>query len=103
MSNNEQPSTLQSYTDAATGAVQSALGAVTGNTGDQAKGEVRKEDAKDEHAASQAAIKVPGGTLSSSGAPVKDDENRTQGSWNQTIGSAKETVGGLVGSEVCLS
>lgn len=30
---------------------------------------------------------------------TKDDPDRTTGSWNQTVGSAKETVGGLVGSE----
>jgi uncharacterized protein YjbJ (UPF0337 family) len=30
-----------------------------------------------------------------------DDPNRTEGSWNQTAGAAKEFVGGVVGSEVC--
>ena len=30
---------------------------------------------------------------------TKDDPNRTEGSWAQTIGSAKETVGGLTGAE----
>ncbi|RDA87170.1 hypothetical protein CP532_4294 [Ophiocordyceps camponoti-leonardi (nom. inval.)] len=93
------PSTLSSYVSSAAGAVQSAVGSLTGNTADQNKGEARKEEAKAEHDASQAAIKVPGATLSSSGAVVKDDENRSQGSWNQTVGSAKEAVGGLVGSE----
>lgn len=29
-----------------------------------------------------------------------DDPNRTEGSWNQTAGAAKEFVGGVVGSEV---
>ncbi|RDA92501.1 hypothetical protein CP533_4192 [Ophiocordyceps camponoti-saundersi (nom. inval.)] len=93
------PSTLSSYVSSAAGAVQSAVGSLTGNTADQAKGEARKDEAKAEHDASQAAIKVPGATLSSSGAVVKDDENRNQGSWNQTVGSAKEAVGGLIGSE----
>jgi hypothetical protein len=31
------PSTLQSYVDSATGAVQSALGSLTGNTADQVR------------------------------------------------------------------
>ncbi len=40
-------------------------------------------------------------TASSSGAITKDDPNRTEGSWNQTVGSAKEAVGGLIGNQVC--
>jgi hypothetical protein len=31
---------------------------------------------------------------------AKDDPNRTAGSWNQTAGSAKEFVGGVIGNEV---
>lgn len=98
---NAAPSTLQSYVDSVTGAVQSTIGSLTGNTDEQAKGEVRKEDAKAEHDASQASVKVPGATLSSSGAVAKDDPDRPKGSWNQTVGSAKEAVGGLIGNEVC--
>lgn len=100
--NKNAPSTLQSYVDSATGAVQSAIGSLTGNTGDRAQGEVRKDAAQTEHNASQAAVKVPGATVSSDGGVAKDDPNRSQGSWNQTVGSAKEAVGGLVGSDVCL-
>ncbi|KAF4124246.1 CsbD-like [Geosmithia morbida] len=99
MSANDQPSTLQSYTDAAISKVQSGLSAITGNSADQEKSDIREEKAQEEHDASHAAVKVPGGAVSSSGAAVKDDSNRSQGSWNQTIGSAKETVGGLVGNE----
>lgn len=99
--NNKAPSTLQSYVDSATGAVQNAFGNLTGNTGDQAKGEVRQDKAHAEYDASQAAVKLPGGTISSTGAYAKDDPNRTEGSWNQTLGSAKETLGGLIGNEVC--
>uniref|UniRef100_A0A1Y1N9Y6 CsbD-like domain-containing protein n=1 Tax=Photinus pyralis TaxID=7054 RepID=A0A1Y1N9Y6_PHOPY len=93
------PSTLQSYVDSATGAVQSALGSLTGNTGDQAKGEAKKDDAKVEHEASQASVKVPGATVSSDGGVSKDHPDRSAGNWNQTVGSAKEAIGGLVGSE----
>ncbi|KAK2595137.1 hypothetical protein QQS21_007163 [Conoideocrella luteorostrata] len=100
MSDDKQaPSTLQSYVDSATGAIQSAIGSLTGNTGDQVKGDTKQEAAKVEHDASQAAVKVPGATISSDGGVSKDHPDRSAGSWNQTIGSAKETVGGLVGSE----
>ena len=37
--------------------------------------------------------------MSSSGAVAKDSSDRTQGQWDQTIGSAKETLGHLVGNE----
>ncbi|KAL6810821.1 hypothetical protein GGI42DRAFT_198483 [Trichoderma sp. SZMC 28013] len=96
---NNKPSTLQSYIDSATGAVQNAVGSLTGNSGDQAKGELRQDKAQAEYDASQAAVKIPGGTIGSTGAFAKDDPNRTEGSWNQTVGAAKETLGGLVGNE----
>lgn len=98
---NTKPSTLQSYVDSATGAVQNAVGSLMGNSGDQAKGELRQDKAQAEYDASQAAVKLPGGTIGSTGAFAKDDPNRTEGSWNQTVGAAKETLGGLVGNEVC--
>ena len=44
---------------------------------------------------------MPGATITTEGV-TKDDPNRTTGSWNQTAGSAKEFVGGLVGNEVCV-
>jgi uncharacterized protein YjbJ (UPF0337 family) len=95
----EQPSTLKSYVDSAAGKVQGALGNVTGNAGDQAKGELREENARVEHDASHATAKLPGATISGSGAAVRDDPNRSEGSWNQTLGSTKEAVGGLIGNE----
>merc|ERR1712025_356981 len=99
MADSNQPSTLQSYVESATGKVQSALGNVTGNTGDQAKGDLREEKAQSEYDASHATAKLPGATVSGSGAAVTDDKDRTDGSWNQTAGSAKETLGGLMGNE----
>ncbi|KAF7549856.1 hypothetical protein G7Z17_g6113 [Cylindrodendrum hubeiense] len=96
--NNDNTSTLKSYVDSATGTLQSALGSVTGSTGDKTHGEARKDKADAEHAASHAAVKVPGGTVSTSGV-AKDDPNRSQGNWNQTVGAAKETVGGLIGNQ----
>ncbi|KZZ99023.1 hypothetical protein AAL_02574 [Moelleriella libera RCEF 2490] len=100
MSDKQATSTLQSYVDSATGAVQSAIGSITGNTGDKIQGDVKQDAAKAEHKASHTAVKVPGATISSDGGASKDDPDRAAGSWNQTVGSAKETVGGLIGSEV---
>jgi hypothetical protein len=67
----------------------------------QNAGEAKKDKAAFEHDASHAAAKAGPFSASSSGAVTKDDPNRQKGAWNQTVGSAKETVGGLVGSEVC--
>lgn len=89
--------------DSATGTVQSAIGSLTGNTSDRTAGEAKKTKADAENDASHATMKLPGVSASSSGAVTKDDPNRQEGSWNQTIGSGKEFVGGLVGSEVCFS
>jgi uncharacterized protein YjbJ (UPF0337 family) len=100
MSDQPQPSTLKSFVDSTTGAVQNAIGSLTGNTSDQAAGDLKKEKAEAEHDASHATAKLPGATISGSGAAAKDDPKRSEGSWNQTAGSAKETIGGLIGNEV---
>lgn len=100
-SKDQPPSTLQSYINSATGAVQSAVGSLTGNKSLEAEGEVAKEQGETEHEQSQAALKVGSHTVSSSGGIAKDSKDRTDGSWNQTIGAAKEAVGGLIGNEVC--
>ncbi|KAG6016607.1 hypothetical protein E4U54_001000 [Claviceps lovelessii] len=99
MSDKQAPSTLQSYVDSATGAIQNAVGSLTGNAEDQAKGDIKQDSAKAEHDASQSAVKVPGATVSSDGGASKDHPDRNAGSWNQTVGSAKETVGNVIGSE----
>ncbi|KAK7454191.1 hypothetical protein Landi51_03311 [Colletotrichum acutatum] len=96
--NNDNTSTLKSYVDSATGAAQNLLGSLTGSTADQNKGEAKQDKAQLEHDASHATAKVPGFTATAGGV-TKDDPDRAGGSWNQTVGSAKETVGGLVGSE----
>jgi uncharacterized protein YjbJ (UPF0337 family) len=93
-------STLQSYVDSASGYVQSAIGSISGSTADQNEGQAKQQKAELENEASHATAKVGGFSASSSGAITKDDPNRQAGSWNQTIGSAKEAVGGLIGSEV---
>jgi uncharacterized protein YjbJ (UPF0337 family) len=75
----------------------------TNEISSQTKGEAKQHKADAEHDASHATVKIPGFTASSSGAVAKDDSDRTAGSYNQTVGSAKEFVGGVVGSEVSLS
>jgi len=95
----KETSTLQSYVDSASGTIQSALGSVTGSAGDKNAGEAKKDKAELENDASHATAKLGGYSASSSGAITKDDPNRQEGSWNQTIGSGKEMLGGLVGSE----
>lgn len=99
-SENQAPSTLQAYVDAGAGAVQSALGSLTGRGDAQAAGEARRDGARAEHEASQAALRLPGATVSSAGGVSGDDAARSEGSHKQTVGSAKEALGGLVGSEV---
>lgn len=91
-------STLKSYVDSATGAVQNAVGNLIGSTGDQAEGQTKQRKADAEYDASHATAKLPGMTASASGVG-KDHPDRAAGSWNQTAGSAKEFVGGVIGSE----
>ena len=68
---------------------------------EQNAGEAKKSKAELENEASHATAKIGNFSASSSGEITKDDPNRSDGSWNQTVGSAKETLGNLVGSEVC--
>ncbi|KAF7509368.1 hypothetical protein GJ744_008091 [Endocarpon pusillum] len=99
MSSNDNPSTLKSYVDSAAGALQSGIASMTGNTSDKAKAEQTRAHASAEHSASESAVKVGPLTLGSSGAAAKDSPDRSRGAWDQTVGSGKETLGNLVGSE----
>lgn len=58
---------------------------------DQKRGEAEARDTL-----SHATAKAGPYTLTSSGVS-KDSEDRTQGNWNQTIGSGKEALGNLTG------
>lgn len=87
--NKAQASTLQSYVDQASGAVQSALGSLTGNTADQSQGDAKKAKADLEHDASKAGANLGPVSVSASGVAV-NDPNRQQGSWNQTVGSGMQ-------------
>ncbi|KAK1783442.1 hypothetical protein QBC45DRAFT_399319 [Copromyces sp. CBS 386.78] len=95
----ENNSTLKSYIDSATGAVQNAVGSIIGNRGDQAEGQLKQEKAHAEHAASHDTAKLPGFTATSDGAVAADHPDRASGSWKQTAGAAKEFIGGTIGSE----
>ncbi|MCJ1472695.1 hypothetical protein MMC13_001344 [Lambiella insularis] len=125
----DNTSSLKAYMDSATGAVQSAIGSLTGSTADQArtlnpkpnkskphpsstttppptpltphqaKGEQTKSHAAAEKDASHAVGKAGPFAISSSGGVTQDDPNRSEGSWNQTVGSGKEMLGSLIGSE----
>lgn len=91
-------STLQSTIDSITGTVQSAYGSLTGSNSDQTAGDTKQNKAQLESDASHATVKVPGFTATTSGI-AQDDPRRQEGSWNQTVGAAKETVGNLFGAE----
>jgi uncharacterized protein YjbJ (UPF0337 family) len=65
----------------------------------QAKADQTRSQASAEHAASESAVKAGPFTLSSSGAATKDSSDRSQGAWDQTVGSGKETVGNILGNE----
>lgn len=99
MSTNDNTSTLKSYVDSATGAIQSGIASITGSAGDQANADQTKAKAEAEKDLSHSAAKAGPFTLSSSGAPAKDNQDRTDGQWNQTVGSVKETAGNLFGNE----
>jgi len=65
----------------------------------QAQGENRKDTAAAEHDLSHSAAKAGPFSVTPSGGVAKDDPNRTEGSWNQNVGAAKEAIGGFVGAE----
>ncbi|KAK3069053.1 hypothetical protein LTR53_010710 [Teratosphaeriaceae sp. CCFEE 6253] len=94
----KETSTLQSYIDQAAGTVQSVIGSITGNTADKAQGENKQTEAQAKDKLSHAGGTLGGISVSSSGVAANDPK-RQEGSWNQTIGSGKETLGNLIGSE----
>lgn len=97
--NSKNPtSTLQSVIDSASSTLNSGIAAITGNSADQAKADQKKAEAQAESDLSHAGATVGGHSVSASGV-AKNDPNRSAGSWNQTVGSGKEFVGGLVGSQ----
>ena len=65
----------------------------------QAKGEATKDQAAAEKEASNTFGKLGPYTVTGSGGIAHDDPRRQEGSYNQTMGSAKEMVGNIVGAE----
>lgn len=68
-------------------------------TSSQAKGDVKQDKAQSEQDASRTIGKLGPYNVSSSGGVSKDDPRRAQGNWDQTAGSAKETIGNALGME----
>jgi len=97
--NNTSTSTVQSLMDSATGAAKSLYGSVVGSDEHQNEGDIQQQKGQVENDASHATGKLGPVTVSGAGGVATDSKDRTDGSWNQTIGSTKEAVGGLVGSE----
>ena len=62
-------------------------------------GDNKKTQGQAESDLSHSVGKVGPYAVSGSGGLSKDDPARQEGSWNQTIGSAKSAVGGLVGAD----
>ncbi|KAF2644086.1 hypothetical protein P280DRAFT_445476 [Massarina eburnea CBS 473.64] len=97
--NKDATSTLQSVVDGASAAISSGVGALTGNTADKREADNKHAVADTERDLSHSAAKAGPFTATPAGGLAKDDPNRANGSWNQTVGSAKEAVGNLVGAE----
>lgn len=113
----ENNSTLKSYVDSATGAAQRAVGSVTGNSSTkvsalfllcsssqtntlQTEGEATQSQASAEHTASHTTAKMGPVTADpATGATATDNPKRNNGTWDQTMGSAKESLGNLTGYE----
>lgn len=64
----------------------------------QNKGEQKKAEGDAKNELSHAGANVGGYSVSASGV-AQNDPNRSEGSWNQTVGAGKETLGGLLGAE----
>jgi uncharacterized protein YjbJ (UPF0337 family) len=116
--NTGNASTGQSYIDQATGLAQRAMGTVTGDSStqvsihssppilyritnpSQAKGDAKHEEGEAKKEASHTTSKLGPFTADpNTGAVARDDPKRDTGSWDQTVGSAKESVGNLIGNE----
>merc|ERR1711939_711692 len=97
MSSNDNTSSLQSVMDTATGYINSGIAAVTGSAGDQAKADQYKTKGEAESDLSHTAAKAGPFTISSSGAPAKDNSQRTQGQLSDLGKGVSDRVQGAVG------
>ncbi|GAM39481.1 hypothetical protein EIK77_009731 [Talaromyces pinophilus] len=97
---NSGSSTIQSYVDSAVGAAQNVISSITGNPADKAEANASKSQAEQEYQNSHTTARVGPFTADpNTGAAVSDNQDRTSGSWNQTVGAAKESFGNLIGNE----
>ncbi|KAE8147817.1 putative mismatched base pair and cruciform DNA recognition protein [Aspergillus avenaceus] len=88
---------IQSYIDSATGLAQRAVNSVTGNSTTE---ESTQNKANTEQKTTDSATKIGPITADPhTGATAQDREQRATGSWDQTVGSAKESLGNLIGNE----
>lgn len=114
-------STLGSYLNSATGAAQRAVGSLTGDSSTQVlsplhltsphphkphtnkpqnKGEAAQAKAASQDENSHTTAKLGPVTADpNTGATAADNTQRSTGSWDQTVGSAKESLGNLIGNE----
>jgi len=92
-------STVKSYADSAVAAGQSLLGSITGNPVDKNQAANKRSTAQAEHDASHSVGKLGPIAVSPSGGVSADHPDRTEGSYNQTIGAAKEAIGNAVGAD----
>ncbi|GKZ28210.1 hypothetical protein AbraIFM66950_000021 [Aspergillus brasiliensis] len=94
-------STVKSYIDQATGMVQRAAGSLTGDSPTHSTGTATQSQGEAEHAASQNNFTKLGPVTAdpATGATATDHPQRSNGSWDQTVGSAKESLGNLIGNE----
>ncbi|KAK6507310.1 hypothetical protein TWF481_005752 [Arthrobotrys musiformis] len=97
--NTSQSSTLGSAFQGVAGAVQRGIGQLTGSTKDIQDGTARQTDAEEQNERSHAAAKLGPVTATAEGGAHIDHEDRQKGNWNQTIGSGKQFIGGLIGNE----
>ena len=65
----------------------------------KAKGDIRQQEGETTKEASHTIGKVGPYSVSSSGGISEDDPRRTQGNWDQTVGSGKEMLGNALGAE----
>ena len=65
----------------------------------QRDAETKRATADAERDLSHTAVKAGPFTANASGGVAQDNSDRSEGSWNQTVGSTKEAIGNLVGAE----
>jgi len=99
MSDESKPSTIGGYANQAVGTVQDAFGQLTGTGQSQSQGETRRDVGQDQVDASRTSAKIGPVTATAEGGVHVDSQKRTDGSWNQTLGSGKQFIGGVIGSD----